>query len=174
MPVIYDDQLGFFFEASSDGKMKLCNVRLSLSRRLACNALTTSLLQEFAGYTRIISHQPYGAPKPEMISVPRSHAVHESDTMPDEALEDIKRLIATLLPDLVGRELVDAKMCWCTDTADAEWLFCEDPRWSHLFLATGDSGHSFNTIPHVGKEIADMLEGKVRLSEVDPLRVSND
>jgi sarcosine oxidase/L-pipecolate oxidase len=106
--------------------------------------------------------------------------------MPDEGFDDIKRLIATLLPDLVGRELVEAKMCWCTgalrphppllverqadhtiscpvkDTADAEWLFCEDPRWAHLFLATGDSGHSFNTIPFVGSQVADLLEGKVR------------
>jgi hypothetical protein len=31
MPVLYDDQLGFFFEASSDGKMKLCNVRPTAS-----------------------------------------------------------------------------------------------------------------------------------------------
>jgi sarcosine oxidase/L-pipecolate oxidase len=47
------------------------------------------------------------------------------------------------------------------DTADAQWLFCEDPRWQGLYLATGDSGHSFHTLPYVGHEIADMLEGKV-------------
>lgn len=91
------------------------------------------------------------------------------------------------MPEFEGRELIDQKICWCTDTADAEWLFCEDPRWcvpyrnlidswraeflnddlfiitgrKNLFLATGDSGHSFHTIPFVGSEIADMLEGKV-------------
>lgn len=83
--------------------------------------------------------------------------------MPKEGLADIRRLISTLLPDLVGRPLVDARMCWCTDTADAEWLFTEDPRWPNLFIASGDSGHSFNTIPYVGHEIADLLEGKVCL-----------
>lgn len=86
------------------------------------------------------------------------------------------------MPEFEGRDLIDQKICWCTDTADAEWLFCEDPRWyvhsiwirvcridtddahnhrKNLFLATGDSGHSFHTIPFVGSEIADMLEGKV-------------
>jgi hypothetical protein len=33
--------------------------------------------------------------------------------MPEEGLDDIKRLIKTLLPELVGRPLIDAKMCWC-------------------------------------------------------------
>lgn len=31
MPVIYDSQLGFFFEASKDGKMKLCNESVHLA-----------------------------------------------------------------------------------------------------------------------------------------------
>lgn len=47
------------------------------------------------------------------------------------------------------------------DTDDAEWLLCEYPSLPGLFIASGDSGHSFVTIPWVGNEVADMLEGKV-------------
>jgi sarcosine oxidase/L-pipecolate oxidase len=82
--------------------------------------------------------------------------------MPSEGADDVKRVIDILLPRHKDRKLVDQKMCWCTDTDDAQWLFCEDPRWKGLFLATGDSGHTFHTLPYVGHEVADMLEGKVR------------
>ncbi len=126
--------------------------------------------------------------------------------MPQEGLQDIERLIATLLPEFVRRPLINNKMCWCTgvsfspdflhplwtdhtltsksDMPDGQWLFCEDPRWKGLFLATGDSGsvqsneNSFHlvlmsrsstgkashTIPFVGSVIADMLEDKVSYS----------
>jgi sarcosine oxidase/L-pipecolate oxidase len=46
-----------------------------------------------------------------------------------------------------------------TDTADAEWLFCQHPLHPGLFLATGDSGHSFVTLPSVGHQVCDLLEG---------------
>ena len=52
--------------------------------------------------------------------------------------------------------------CDTTDTDDAEWLFCEHPSCPGLFLATGDSGHSFTSLPVVGGQVADLLEGKVR------------
>lgn len=47
------------------------------------------------------------------------------------------------------------------DTEDAEWLFCEHPGYPGLFLATGDSGHSFTSLPVVGGQVVDLLEGKV-------------
>jgi sarcosine oxidase / L-pipecolate oxidase len=50
----------------------------------------------------------------QTISVPRSHGVHPSDTMPEESYDDIRRLISRLLPGLVGREIIDGKICWCT------------------------------------------------------------
>jgi sarcosine oxidase/L-pipecolate oxidase len=47
------------------------------------------------------------------------------------------------------------------DTADAEWLFCQHPRYPGLFLASGDSGHSFVTLPSAGSQGVDLLEGKM-------------
>lgn len=106
-------------------------------------------------------HQPFGCSAPIRMSVPRSHASNPTDTVPTELIDDIKRLIATCLPQFEGRELINQGMCWCTDTDDAAWLICEHPRFPGLVCATGDSGHTFKFLPIVGAEIADLIEGKV-------------
>lgn len=86
---------GFFIEPREETNiMKICN--------------------EFPGYTRYLKTRPFGASKDIVVSVPRSHAVHPSDTMPKEGEDDIKRLIKTLIPQFIGREIIDQKMCWCT------------------------------------------------------------
>ncbi|ORY23686.1 peroxisomal sarcosine oxidase [Naematelia encephala] len=142
IPTMYHHELGFFIEPqASTGLLKLCN--------------------EFPGYTRMAKCHPFGLNRETVLSVPRSHAQHPNDTMPDEALDEIKRLVKICLPHLVGRPLINQSMCWCTDTPDANWLLCEHPRFPKLILATGDSGHSFNTLPVAGGEVVDMIEGKL-------------
>ncbi|ODO11460.1 hypothetical protein I350_00240 [Cryptococcus amylolentus CBS 6273] len=142
IPTVYNDKYGFFFEPRVENNLlKLCN--------------------EFPGYTHYVQHQPFDANEPKRISVPRSHADFPSDTMPNEALDEIKRLVRIALPHLAGRELINQAMCWCTDTADANWLLCEHPKWKGLVLATGDSGHTFKMLPIVGGQVADLIEGKL-------------
>ncbi|WVQ85370.1 hypothetical protein IAT38_007535 [Cryptococcus sp. DSM 104549] len=142
IPTVYNDKYGFFFEPRAESHLlKLCN--------------------EFPGYTNFTSCTPFGASQPKSISVPRSHAQHPTDTMPTESLDEIKRLVKKCLPHLEGRELINQSMCWCTDTDDAQWLLCQDPRWKGLVLATGDSGHTFKMLPIVGGEVADLIEGKL-------------
>lgn len=70
------------------------------------------LCNEMPGFTRVLEHQtPFGAPEGGVsLSVPRSHAVHPSDTMPEGTVDDIKVLIETLIPEFKGRELIDQKM----------------------------------------------------------------
>lgn len=136
---MYNDEYGFFMEPSATGLLKFCN--------------------EFAGYTHYTTATPFPLTEPVRISVPRSHAAHPTDTIPTESLEDIKRLIAKTISWLSGRPLINQALCWCTDTPDAQWLLCEDPRWKGLVLATGDSGHSFKTLPVAGKQVVDLIEG---------------
>lgn len=95
---------------------------------------------EFPGFSRFKEHQPYGAPSPKQISVPRSHAKHPTDTYPDASEVSIKKAIATFLPRFQDKELFNRALCWCTDTADAALLMCEHPKWKNFILATGDSG----------------------------------
>jgi hypothetical protein len=121
------------------------------------------LCNEFSGFTHLTPARPFGSnpSSSPLISVPRSHADHPTDTIPTSSLSDIRALIRTCLPHLRDRPIINQAMCWCTDMPDARWLLCEHPRWGNLVLATGDSGHTFKMLPVVGREVVDLIEGKV-------------
>jgi sarcosine oxidase/L-pipecolate oxidase len=119
-PVVYNGDIGFFFEPTEDGTIKICD--------------------EFPGFTHFQQHQPYGASSPKRISVPRSHAAHPTDTYPNASEVSIRRAIDTYLPQFVQKPLFNRALCWCTDTANASLLVCEHPRLKNFILATGDSG----------------------------------
>jgi sarcosine oxidase/L-pipecolate oxidase len=120
-PVVYNGDIGFFFEPNEDGIIKICD--------------------EFPGFTHFQQHQPYGALSPKRISVPRSHAAHPTDTYPNASEVSIRRAIDTFLPQFVHKPLFNRALCWCTDTANASLLVCEHPQWKNFVLATGDSGY---------------------------------
>ncbi|KAF4119666.1 sarcosine oxidase / L-pipecolate oxidase [Geosmithia morbida] len=142
VPVVYDGEYGFFFEPSEDGIIKVCD--------------------EFPGFSRFKTHQPFGASKPRPISVPRSHAENPTDTYPDASEKTIRKAIGRFLPGLEHKPIINRAMCWCTDTADANLLICEHPRWKNLVLATGDSGHSFKILPNIGKHVVELIEGSLQ------------
>lgn len=95
-------------------------------------------------------------------SVPRYASAHPEDGIPAEAEAAINRFIDAVMPQFSGRPLVDARLCWCTDTPDAHWLIDQYPEHKSLLLATGDSGHAFKMFPIIGDYIADALEGRPR------------
>ncbi|KAJ5161708.1 sarcosine oxidase [Penicillium capsulatum] len=140
-PVVYDGEYGFFFEPNENGIIKVCD--------------------EFPGFSRFKEHRPYGAASSKLISVPRSHAKHPTDTYPDASEVTTKKAIARFMPRFKNKELINRTMCWCTDTADANLLICEHPKWKNLILATGDSGHSFKLLPIIGKHVVELLEGSL-------------
>ncbi|KAH7120427.1 FAD dependent oxidoreductase-domain-containing protein [Dactylonectria estremocensis] len=110
------------------------------------------LCDEFPGFSRFKWHQPYVAAVPKHISVPWSHAKHPTDTYPDAS------------------ELLNRSMRWCTDTADANLLICEHPKWKNFILATGDSGNSFKLLPNIGKQVVELMEGPLPQDLADPWR----
>ncbi|KAE8832369.1 hypothetical protein PTNB85_06761 [Pyrenophora teres f. teres] len=138
-PVVYNSDVGFFFEPDENNVIKVCD--------------------EFPGYTRFKQHTPYGATSLKRISVPRSAAKHPMDTYPDASEVSIRKAIATFLPKFTEKELFNRHLCWCTDTADAALLMCEHPQWKNFVLATGDSGHTFKLLPNIGKHVVELLEG---------------
>ncbi|KAK4233022.1 FAD dependent oxidoreductase [Achaetomium macrosporum] len=139
-PVVYNGDVGFFFEPNEHRVIKVCD--------------------EVPGFTRFKQHQPYGALAPKRVSVPRSHAKHPTDTYPDASEESIKRAISTFLPRFKHKPLFNRALCWCTDTADSALLICEHPKWKNFILATGDSGHSFKLLPNIGKHVVELVEGR--------------
>ncbi|PVI01887.1 FAD dependent oxidoreductase [Periconia macrospinosa] len=140
-PVVYNGDIGFFFEPNESGIIKICD--------------------EFPGFTRFKKHRPFGASQVKRISVPRSAAKHPTDTIPDVSDKSIKRAIGTFMPQFRDREVFNRHLCWCTDTCDAALLVCEHPRWKNFVLATGDSGHTFKLLPSIGKHVVELLEGNL-------------
>ncbi|KAI1837127.1 hypothetical protein DTO006G1_5975 [Penicillium roqueforti] len=149
-PVVYDGEYGFFFEPNEYGVIKVCD--------------------EFPGFSRFKQHQPYGATSPKPISVPRSHAKHPTDTYPEASEVTIRKAIARFMPQFKDKELFNRSMCWCTDTADANLLICEHPKWKNFILATGDSGHSFKLLPNIGKHVVELIEGSLSPDLAGPWR----
>lgn len=121
VPVVYNGDVGFFFEPDEYGVIKVCD--------------------EFPGFTRFKQHQPFGADAPKRISVPRSHAKHPTDTYPDVSEISIQKAIDIYLPRFKDKRKFNRTLCWCTDTADAALLVCEHPKWKNLIIASGDSGY---------------------------------
>ncbi|OCF33856.1 sarcosine oxidase [Kwoniella heveanensis BCC8398] len=142
IPTMYNHELGFYMEPQpGTGVIKFCN--------------------EFGGLTNLTRIKPFGSSTEQLISVPRYHALNPTDTIPTEYVLEIQRLIEHCLPHLKGRELQNMAMCWCTDTKDMNWLMCQHPKFDRLVLATGDSGQTFKMFPVVGKQVADLIEGKL-------------
>ncbi|PSN71712.1 fructosyl peptide oxidase [Corynespora cassiicola Philippines] len=141
VPIVYNGDVGFFFEPNKFGVIKVCD--------------------EFPGFSRFKLHQPYGAPAPKQVSVPQSHAKHPTDTYPDASEVTIKNAISTFLPRFKDKPLFNRTMCWCTDTADAALLVCQHPKWNNLIVATGDSGHTFKLLPNIGKHVVELIEDRL-------------
>lgn len=65
------------------------------------------------------------------------------------------------MPQLADRPFSFARICWCADTPDRNFLISRHPDYPSLVLGCGASGHGFCHIPSVGGFIADCLEDKM-------------
>ncbi|KAJ4264206.1 hypothetical protein NW762_005400 [Fusarium torreyae] len=140
VPVIDNYELGFMFEPDPETKrIKICDNNPGYQYR------TGTFVDETGNTTHY--------------SVPRYSSDHMDDGIPHEAAAAINRFIDTVMPQFSGRPLVDARVCWCTDSPDAHWLIDRHPKHASLLLATGDSGHAFKMFPILGHYIVSALEG---------------
>lgn len=94
---------GFFFEP-----------RLIKNYEPGKDSWIIKLCDEFPGYTRFMERQPFGADHPVKVSVPRSHSAHPTDTVPDEGMKRLRRVVEMMLPEFAQRKFVKSYMCWCT------------------------------------------------------------
>ncbi|RKL43802.1 hypothetical protein BFJ70_g4116 [Fusarium oxysporum] len=141
VPVIDNYELGFMFEPDPDTKLiKICDNNPGYQYQKG------TFIDENGKTTHY--------------SIPRYSSDHPQDGIPHEAEVAIRKFINTVMPQFSDRPLLDARVCWCTDSPDAHWLIDRHPKHKDLLLATGDSGHAFKMFPIIGKYIADALESR--------------
>ena len=137
-PVVNCRDLGFFFEPDLDTGML----------KFSANG---------AGYTNYVSRDGSGT----QVSVPPT----SNEGIPEEDENVIKKLIGEALPQFSGRELVKKFICWCSDTADSEYIIDFVPGIEGLVVAAGDSGHAFKMLPVAGQWVKRvLLEGEQKTS----------
>ncbi|PVH74278.1 FAD dependent oxidoreductase [Cadophora sp. DSE1049] len=137
-PVVNCRDLGFFFEPDPDTGM----IKFSANG---------------AGYTNYVSR----AGNSTQVSVPPA----SNEGIPKEDEKIIKQLIEEALPQFSGRELVKKFICWCSDTADSEYIIDFVPGSKGIMVAAGDSGHAFKMLPVAGEWVKRaLLEGEQKTS----------
>jgi len=93
-------------------------------------------------------------------SLPRTSVTDPAMSIPQEGEDDLRRALAEMvrLPGLQDRPFFKTRICWYSDTPDADFIIDYHPQWQNLFIATGDSGHGFKFLPVIGDKIADCIE----------------
>lgn len=129
LPVLYNIDQGFFMEPDEDKhELKICD--------------------EHPGYCNWI----VGADG-DRRSVP--FARHQ---IPIESAERVRGFLRATMPQLADRSFCFARICWCADTVDRNFLIDYHPDHPSLLLAVGASGHGFCQIPAIGGFIVDRME----------------
>jgi sarcosine oxidase/L-pipecolate oxidase len=132
LPVLFNIESGFFMEPDAErGELKICD--------------------EHPGYTNFQI-----SPSGHKASIP--FAKHQ---IPREAEARVRAFLQDTMPHLRDRPLSFARICWCADTPDRNFLIDRHPDYKSLVLAIGGSGHGFMHITSVGGFVADVLEDKL-------------
>ncbi|KAH8424858.1 NAD(P)/FAD-dependent oxidoreductase [Aspergillus melleus] len=132
IPVIFNIEKGFFFEPDEEhGEIKICD--------------------EHPGYTNMTESSDG-----DMQSIP-----FEKTQVPLESEARVRALLSETLPQLADRPFSFARICWCADTANREFLIDRHPDHPSLILGCGASGRGFKYLPSIGNIIVDALEDKI-------------
>ncbi|RJE18745.1 fructosyl amine oxygen oxidoreductase [Aspergillus sclerotialis] len=110
------------------------------------------ICDEHPGYTNMV----------EFPDGPRS-VPFEKTQVPKESETRIRALLRETMPQLADRPFSFARICWCADTANREFLIDRHPEHPSLVLGCGASGRGagFKYLPSIGSLVVDAMEDKV-------------
>ena len=133
LPVLFNVERGFFMEPDEDNhEIKICD--------------------EHPGYCNWTKDPETGSTS----SLPFArHAI------PKVSEDGVRMFLRETMPHLASRPFSFARICWCADTPDRNYLITSHPEHEDLTLAVGGSGHGFMQISVIGRYIVDCLEGKL-------------
>ncbi|KAJ0123914.1 hypothetical protein J7T55_012386 [Diaporthe amygdali] len=83
-----------------------------------------------------------------------------SSYLPDDADKALREGLQQLLPEFANHPWSNRRMCWYSDTPDADFIIDHHPGIEGLFIATGGSGHAFKFLPVLGGYVSDCFENK--------------
>ena len=93
--------------------------------------------------------------------VSRPPPLADSQFLPAEDEQRMRKLLAHTLPWLADRPLINRTLCWFADTVDSDFIIDYVPDTSSsVVLLSGDSGHGFKMFPIVGDWVKALLEAK--------------
>ncbi|KAI8674455.1 FAD dependent oxidoreductase [Fusarium keratoplasticum] len=81
--------------------------------------------------------------------------------LPHDAEETLRAGLRKFFPEFGDRPWESLRMCWYQDTPDGDFVVDHHSDTEGLFFATGGSGHAFKFLPVLGRNVADVFEGKV-------------
>jgi sarcosine oxidase / L-pipecolate oxidase len=132
LPVLFNVERGFFMEPDANRReLKICDEHPGY-----CNWLTSA--------DGLRSSVPF--------------ARHQ---IPLESEEGVRQFLRETMPQLADRPFSFARICWCADTPNRDFLISSHPDYPSLTLGVGGSGHGFMHIPVVGKYIVQCVEDKL-------------
>ncbi|PKS11534.1 hypothetical protein jhhlp_003299 [Lomentospora prolificans] len=96
------------------------------------------------------------------VSAPKTLADSPTMGLPREAEVDLRRSLRQFIPleSVHDRAFTSSRICWYSDTPDADYLVDYHPSWKGVFVATGDSGHGYKFLPVLGDKIVDCITGE--------------
>jgi sarcosine oxidase/L-pipecolate oxidase len=131
LPVLFNMERGFFMEPDEENH-------------------ELKICDEHPGYTNFST-----------IDGVKSSVPFSRHQIPLESEQGVRQFLRETMPQLAERPFSFARVCWCADTPNRDFLISAHPDYPSLTLGLGASGHGFMHIPVVGKYIIQCLEGKL-------------
>lgn len=79
------------------------------------------------------------------------YTTDKAESLPKKAIDNIKKVVGEIFPELRQIGITDTRMCWYTDSIDNSFVIDYVPGYSDsLFVASGGSGHGFKFLPVLG------------------------
>ncbi|KAL2316144.1 L-saccharopine oxidase [Schizosaccharomyces pombe] len=136
------------------------------------NPVTKLIKLASTGYEYVCNVETDYDENSKVVSIP--HSGPSKSSLPKYAIIQMRRFLDTFLPDLADRSLINTKMCWISDTEDANFLIDKVPQFDNVFVANGDSGHAFKFLPNIGRYIAQRILGDLSEEWKDAWRWRED
>lgn len=138
LPVLFNVERGFFMEPDEDQhQLKICDEHPGY-----CNWVTTTTTDKNN--------------KNKKISLP-----FPKNQIPLHSESNIRLFLHETMPHLSTRPFTFARMCWCADTPNRDFLITRHPEYARLTLGVGASGHGYKYIPVIGKYIVQAMQEKL-------------